>query len=48
MEQEQHGSCRAVVTTSRKPHAASEALARQTAAQQIGRASCRERVCLYV
>lgn len=33
MEQEQHGSCRAVVTTSRKPHAASEALARQTAAQ---------------
>ena len=33
MEQEQHGSCRAVVTTSRKPHVASEALARQTAAQ---------------
>ena len=33
MEQEQHGSCRAVVTTSRKPRAASEELARKTAAR---------------
>lgn len=33
MEQEQHGSCFAVVTTSRKPHAAAKALARETAAR---------------